>query len=194
MSLQENVTKNVLIRYYDSAVSSQIFWITAFTILTVFAAQVTIPVQPVPFTLQTMLVLLSGAFLGARNGAYSQILYLFLGIMGLPVFAQTPGSFGFANLFGPTGGYLLAFPLGAYLTGLIIEKRKTPFSIVMAMVIAQLIILAIGSTFLSIYLNDDLSSSLFAGALIFTLWDAIKIGAAASIYYSVSKKYSKLPS
>lgn len=194
MSIRENVSKNVVIKYGDSIISSQVFWVAAFTVLTALAAQVTVPVQPVPFTLQTMLVLLSGAFLGSRNGAYSQILYLFLGIIGLPVFAQTADGFGFARLFGPTGGYLLAFPLGAYITGLIIEKRNTLFTIIIAMILAQLTILAVGSTYLSIYMNNDLSSSLFAGALIFTIWDAIKIGAASSIYYAVSKKTSKLPS
>lgn len=190
--LFENIsTKNAIIKYSENIVSTKLFWVVSFSILTAFAAQVAVPVQPVPFTLQTMLVLLSGAFLGSKNGAYSQIVYLFAGIIGIPVFAT--GAFGPAVLFGPTGGYLLSFPLGAYIAGLIIEKRNSFLSVIAAFVIAQLTILAIGSSYLSIYLNSDLKSSLFAGAVIFTIWDIIKIGAASSIYFAVSKKYPKLP-
>ena len=105
--------------------SSKIFWITVFAILTSLSAQVAIPAKPVPFTLQTLLVLLSGALLGSRNGAYSQFLYLLMGIVGLPVFAQIPDApLGFSRIIGPTGGYLLAFPIAAYLVGFLIEKRK----------------------------------------------------------------------
>ena len=105
MPIQENVNKNVIDRYLSLAFASQLFWIVVFLILTALAAQITVPVQPVPFTLQTFIVLLAGAFLGARNGALSQILYLMMGIIGLPVFAQVPdGLFGVARIFGPTGG------------------------------------------------------------------------------------------
>ena len=191
MSLQENVSSGVLVRYGSKVVSSQLFWILAFSFLMVFAAQVAVPVEPVPFTLQTMLVLLSGAFLGSRNGAISQIIYLFLGFIGLPVFAGL--SFGFATLFGPTGGYLLAFPLGAYITGRIIGEKKNLFTIVTAMFIASLVIILVGASYLSVLFHGNFKEAFFAGALIFTVWDLIKIGAAASIYYTISKRYPKLP-
>lgn len=55
---------------FSSIKESELFWILSFTILTIISAQVSIPVKPVPFTLQTMIVLLAGAFLGAKNGAY----------------------------------------------------------------------------------------------------------------------------
>ena len=76
-----------------------------------------------------MIVLLAGAFLGAKNGAYSQLLYIFLGAIGLPVFAQTAdGTMGFARLIGPTGGYLLAFPIAAYLVGVLNRKESKIFN------------------------------------------------------------------
>lgn len=110
---------------FSSIKESELFWILSFTILTIISAQVSIPVKPVPFTLQTMIVLLAGAFLGAKNGAYSQIIYIFLGAIGLPVFAQTAdGTIGFARLIGPTGGYLLAFPIAAYLVGYMTGKNQ----------------------------------------------------------------------
>jgi len=90
--------------------------VSTFTALTAFGAQVAIPIGPVPITLQVLLVLLSGLVLGARLGFLSQVLYIFLGLLGLPLFAHL-GS-GLAVLYGPTGGYLLAFPLAALLTGM----------------------------------------------------------------------------
>jgi hypothetical protein len=86
----------------------QVFWIVTFAALTAVGARFEIFQYPVPFTLQTMFVLLAGAFLGARNGALSQILYLGVGAVGLPVFAAG-GAMGILRLIGPTGGYLLAF-------------------------------------------------------------------------------------
>jgi len=83
------------------------------------AAQVSIPLPgtPVPMTLQPMAVLLVGGLLGAPLGALSMILYLAMGAAGLPVFTPTVPLVGVARLFGPTGGYLLAYPVAAYAAG-----------------------------------------------------------------------------
>jgi biotin transport system substrate-specific component len=158
--------------------------------LTAIAAQVTIPVKPVPFTLQTVIVVLSGAFLGAKNGAYSQVLYLLLGIIGLPVFANTPdGLYGIGRLFGPTGGYLLAFPLAAFLTGYLIEKSNKYINVVLAMFAGNVLIIVLGVFYLDLILVHNFSESLKAGAVIFSLWTVIKVLASAGIYFSV-KRYS----
>jgi len=106
----------------ESSVLTQLLWITTFAVATALGARVEIPHYPVPFTLQTMVVLLAGAFLGARNGAYSQILYLGAGLIGLPVFAG--GAFGFMKIAGPTGGYLLAFPIAAAAAGYLVRMHK----------------------------------------------------------------------
>lgn len=90
------------------------------TALTAAAAQVSVhlPFTPVPLTLQPMVVLVGAAVLGPRLGFASQALYLVLGIVGLPVFAASPLlSQGAARLLGPTGGYLLAYPFAACITG-----------------------------------------------------------------------------
>ncbi|MDQ3557294.1 MAG: biotin transporter BioY, partial [Gemmatimonadota bacterium] len=83
---------------------------------TTVAAKLAVPLPgtPVPFTLQPLVVLLAGALLGARLGAASQTLYLLAGAAGLPIFAAGGGV---AYLFGPTGGYLLAYPAAAFLVG-----------------------------------------------------------------------------
>ena len=134
MALKGRIKSNPLIHIITKIRKSELFWIFTFSLLTFFSAQVIVPVQPVPFTLQTMLVLLSGAFLGSRNGAYSQVLYLAAGILGLPVYAGY--SFGIAKLFGPTGGYLLSFPFAAFLAGYIIEKNKSSISIITSFLIS----------------------------------------------------------
>lgn len=98
--------------------------VVAATAATALAAQVSIPFEPIPFTLQPMVVLLGAAALGSRLGAYAQVLYLVLGVVGLPVFASSPFlPQGFGRLIGPTGGFLLAYPAAAYLTGLLAERR-----------------------------------------------------------------------
>ena len=95
------------------------------TALTAAAAQVSVPLPftPVPFTLQPMVVLLGGAALGSRLGMASQVLYLLLGVAGLPVFAASPVlPQGILRLVGPTGGYLMSYPLAALVTGTLAER------------------------------------------------------------------------
>ena len=95
------------------------------TALTALAAQISVPLPftPVPFTLQPMVVLLGGAALGARLGAASQALYLLLGLAGLPVFAASPLlPQGAARLIGPTAGFLLSYPLAAFVAGWLAER------------------------------------------------------------------------
>lgn len=99
--------------------------IALFAALTaVMALFVTIPLpfSPVPITGQTFAVMLAGALLGARKGAFSQLIYILLGIAGLPVFAG--GLAGLSVLAGPRGGFLWGFVLGAYLIGKLVEKRR----------------------------------------------------------------------
>lgn len=92
--------------------------VTAMTGLTVLAARIAVPLPwtPVPATFQVAAVILTGAALGARRGAMAQLLYLLLGVCGLPVFAATTPA-GPAVVLSPTFGYLLAFPAAAWLAG-----------------------------------------------------------------------------
>lgn len=194
MAIKENVKTNKFVQILSIVRASELFWISSFAILTAIAAQITIPVKPVPFTLQTMIVLLAGAFLGARNGAYSQILYLALGAIGLPVFAQTPeGGIGFARLFGPTGGYLIAFPIAAYLIGSLVKKNQKYIHVVVSMFFGSVLILLIGTIYLNIAYLRDFTEALNAGAAVFSIWMVVKVFAAASIYFGISKKQKHLP-
>src|SRR5690242_10373101 len=95
------------------------------TALTAAAAQVSVPLPftPVPFTLQPMVVLLGGLALGSRLGVASQVLYLALGVAGLPVFASSATlAPGVLRLLGPTGGYLMSYPFAALVVGALAER------------------------------------------------------------------------
>lgn len=105
----------------------------------------------VPVSLQSMLVVLAPFLIGKRNGTIAVGLYLLAGFAGLPVFAG--GSSGLAKLWGPTGGFLLSFPLAAFVTGLLAEKggALSPVKVLGAMLMGQLLILLTGFTWLVIY-------------------------------------------
>jgi len=159
------------------------------TVLTIVAAQVSIPLPftPVPFTLQPMVVLLGGAALGARLGMSSQILYLALGIAGLPVFAASPIlPQGFARLLGPTGGYLMSYPLAAFITGYLAQRGfdRRYLTSVLAMVAGLAVIFSCGVLWLARGLSatgGGLSAALSAGLYPFVIADVIKLCLAASI-------------
>ena len=95
-----------------------------FGALTAIGALVSIPLQPVPVTLQTLFLYLAGSLLGGSLGALSQLIYLVLGVIGLPVFSG--GKAGLGVFLGPTGGYLIGFVAGAFVTGKIVRWRDNP--------------------------------------------------------------------
>jgi len=183
-----------LTQLISSVKESELFWIVSFSILTAVSAQVSIPIKPVPFTLQTMIVLLAGAFLGARNGAYSQVIYIILGAIGLPVFAQTAdGTIGLARLLGSTGGYLFAFPVAAYLVGYLTEKNQKYLTVIISMFVTELVVILVGTLYLYAAYLHNFVDAVKAGAAIFTVWMVVKVFAAATIYFAVSKKQPRLP-
>lgn len=174
-----------------SSALAQSAWIVFFAALTAAGAQVQIPHQPVPFTLQTFFVLLSAAFLGSRNGSASQLLYLGVGLIGAPIF--TAGGFGAARLFGPTGGYLLSFPIAALLIGYLVRQRKGFLWTLIAMFLGLVVVFTLGTSFLNLFYLHDFKQAFVGGFLIFSWWDVLKLFAAAGIYNEFGKRYRKLP-
>jgi len=158
------------------------------TLLTVVAAQISVPLTftPVPFTFQPMLVLVGGAALGARLGATSQILYLALGIAGLPVFAASPIlPQGALRLLGPTGGYLMAYPIAAFVAGYLAERGfdRRYWTSFAAMAAGLAIVFAFGVTWLATFVAPTAG---FTGALAAGFWpfigaDLIKLAIAAGM-------------
>src|SRR3954469_8913803 len=105
---------------------STIGWTFGFALALTAAAQITIPIPgtPVPFTLQPLVVVLAGLMLGPVAGAASMLIYLAAGAAGLPVFSPV-GLPGVARLFGPTGGYLIAYPVAAFTAGKLAGTQPT---------------------------------------------------------------------
>lgn len=151
--------------------------VVVFAIATALSAkvQLSLPGTPVPFTFQPLVVLLAGALLGARMGAASQVLYLAAGTLGLPAFAFGGGA---AYLLGPTGGYLLAYPLAAAVVGAL-AGASLP-RIVAAMLAGLAVIYAGGVSWLAITMGPE--AVLAMGLLPFLLADLVKVavGAAAA--------------
>ena len=161
------------------------FWILTFAILTAVGAQIEIPHQPVPYTMQTLFVLLAGAVLGKRNGPISMGLYLSLGLVGLPVFSGA--GFGLARILGPTGGYLLAFPIAAFVVGYLVPLRMNFGWILASMIVGLLIVFSLGTVQLNLVYMHDWTGAFASGFLIFSWWDAVKLVAAATIAWQYRK-------
>src|SRR6266513_4171197 len=127
--------------------------VLAFSLLNALAAQIALPIGPVPITGQTFAVLLTGALLGSRLGAAALIAYLVEGAVGLPFFAG--GSGGLAHILGPTGGYLVAFPAAAFVTGAFAEHgwdKRYPTAVA-AMAIGSAIVFLGGWAWFAILTN-----------------------------------------
>ena len=143
------------------------------------AAQVRIPLAPIPLTAQDFAVILVGATLGMRRGFLALAAYLAEGLLGLPVFAGLGA--GPAHLLGPTGGYLIAFPLAAGLMGLSAEcgwtRKIVPCLISVAA--ANALILSLGIAWASVLLGSK--AAIAAGLLPFAIWNPIKVVAAAGL-------------
>jgi len=147
------------------------------------AAQVSIPLPgtPVPMTLQPMAVLLVGGLLGARFGALSMILYLAMGAAGLPVFTPTVPLVGIARLVGPTGGYLLAYPVAAWAVGALLTPgwqpgvSRTQWVRTALAVLAGLVLIHLGGLAQLLILTGNLSAAARFGTVPFLLGDLLKI-------------------
>jgi len=152
-----------------------------FGALTAIGAWIIIPFPLVPITLQTLFLSLAAALLGGYLGALSQIIYICLGIIGLPVFSG--GKAGFGVLMGPTGGYLVGFILGAYITGKLIELREKPgFAWMTGSMFAGLaVIYALGIIQLMVVAQLSLEKALAVGFLPIIPGEFIKMPAAAYI-------------
>jgi len=156
------------------------------TVATIAAAQVSIPLPftPVPFTLQPMVVLLAGAALGSRLGMASQIAYLALGLAGLPVFAASPLPQGAARLLGPTGGYLMSYPLAAFVAGYLAERGfdRRYLTSVLAMGAGLAIVFTCGILWLAYGTpHAGLSAAIATGLVPFLPADVFKIFLAATV-------------
>jgi biotin transport system substrate-specific component len=153
------------------------------TLFVALCAHITIPLTPftpVPLTVQNLAVLLVGLLLGSRRGFAALTLYLLEGMAGLPVFSPI-GPGGIAQLFGPTGGFLLAYPLVAFVAGYIFERgSKTFLRGVLASLAGELLLFLGGLSWLYA-LTHSLAKAAYLGLYWFVAAEVIKIMFAAAI-------------
>jgi biotin transport system substrate-specific component len=164
----------------------QVVVVVFFALLTAVSAyiEVPLPFTPVPLTFQTLVVSLAGVLLGARLGAASQALYVAAGALGAPVFAG--GAAGIVHLLGPTGGYLLSFPLAAAVTGVLAARVRSDRSLLdaarlyVAILLGTFVVFIGGASQLAL-LTGDVASAIELGVLPFLLGDVLKVALALLI-------------
>ena len=157
--------------------------------LVAVCAHIALPLYftPVPLTLQTLAVLLLGLLLSPRLAAATLCAYLVEGALGLPVFAPSPLALsGIAHLFGPTGGYLLAYPLAAATASFLWHRtgwntRRGFTSVLLSAAAGSLPILALGALWLGVFSHASVQNVLSLAVLPFLPGDALKIVAAAGL-------------
>ena len=159
----------------------QVGLVIGFSLLTALAAQIVIPIGPVPITGQTFGVLLTGALLGSRLGAMAMIAYLIEGASGLPFFAG--GHFGLVHLMGPTGGYLVAFPAAAFITGAFAEHGwdRRFFSAAAAMAIGSIVIIVCGCVWFALLTHINILAAFRLTVAPFIPGDIVKTALAAAV-------------
>lgn len=168
--------------------------VSLFAALTAVGAFIKIPIPHVPFTLQTLMVMFAGLILGSRRGALSQVLYLVLGLMGLPIFAQGGGP---AYILQPSFGFLLGFAPGAFVIGKILDGEKSPSyaRILASLLLGQGVIYLFGLPYLYLNLNFilhktiSISSVFMAGFLVFLPGDILKTVIAALLAPPIRKRF-----
>ena len=169
------------------------FCVVSFILLTSFGAFVRIPLpfSPVPITLQTLFVLLSGALLGSKLGFITQASYILLGIIGLPIF--TGAGSGLSYFLGPTAGYLIGFVLVSFWLGRIIKKTSGNFLLSLAIFcLASLVILCFGVIWLKLIFGYGFSKLLLIGFIPFVPGDMLKALIATVLYLKLKSRIEEI--
>ena len=156
----------------------QVLAVLAGSMLLALSARVTVPFWPVPMTMQVLAVFVIGAAYGRKLALATLLAYLAEGAIGLPVFA---GGAGLAYMAGPTGGYLVGFAVAAVIAGWASDRGfdRNPFKLFAAMLVGELVILALGAGWLVVLFGADKAIAYGVGPFIVT--DLVKVALAAAI-------------
>lgn len=146
-----------------------------FTAITAIMAQIAIPLpfSPVPITMQPFAIFMAAIILGSRLGFISQLIYVLLGAIGIPVFTGFSGGLGV--IMGPTGGFIIGFPIMAFIIGKISDKKMNMAINVAIMIAGILACYSIGVVQLSYVTGMDISKSIAVGALPYIPFDIVKV-------------------
>ena len=159
-----------------------------FAAITAVLAQISIPLPftTVPLTMQIFAVALTGLLLGSKRGFVAILIYVLLGAIGLPVFAQMSGGLGV--LLGPTGGFLLGCPFMAFVIGYISERTSSKLYILLSMVLGLVVVYITGTIMYSVVTNSTIKDSIMYCVVPFVVVDLIKLFLATSVGVLVSKR------
>ncbi|KEH92736.1 BioY family protein [Clostridium botulinum C/D str. BKT12695] len=165
--------------------------VAMFTAITAVLAQISIPLPftTVPITMQVFAIYLSEIILGRKLGFISQIVYLLLGSIGAPVFAHFSG--GMQCVLGPTGGFLIGFPIVTYIIGMIPDKKLSVIKSISLLIISIILLYAMGVIQLSIVTKISLSKAIIIGALPFIPLDIVKIIVAYVVGIKIRERLEK---
>lgn len=159
--------------------------VVAGTLFVTFCAQISLPLYftPVPLTLQPFAVLVIGLLLSPQLAASTLAAYLAEGAIGMPVFSPSPLPLsGLAHLFGPTGGYLLSYPLAAFLISYLWRRSNRGFALALASAaVGNLVILSVGALWLATLTHASAQAIVTQAIVPFLPGDALKIAAAAAL-------------
>lgn len=167
--------------------TKEMILVALFAALTAVGAFIKIPLGTVPITLQLLFTVLAGIMLGAKLGALSQLIYMIIGLFGVPVFAGGTG--GITNIISPSFGYVIGFILGAYVIGKIAEGQTNPslVRLFVASVAGVIVIYAIGVPYLYFIMNNvsgkimTFSNALKFGLIVFIPGDLLKCVIASAL-------------
>lgn len=172
---------------------SRVIGVSVFVVLTILGAFVRIPLPftPVPVTLQTFFVLLSGLFLGSRLAGIAQFSYVLLGIAGLPVFTGASG--GIPHLLGPTGGYLFGFVVASMYVGRFARRVEDNFfSLIVLLMAGDFILLCCGVLWLKCITGFSFAKLFYMGFMPFVAGDVLKIFAAAGLFLKLKSRLKEV--
>lgn len=178
--MSQSLTQATALRSRATEITRQAALIVSASIFVAIAAHIYLPIPgtPVPLTVQNLAVLLVGLTLGSRRGFAALALYLVEGAMGLPVFSPT-GAPGLLHLIGPTGGYLIAYPLVAGLTGYIFECGKQSFArAAFAAIAGEIILFVTGISWLYV-ITGSFAQAISFGLYWFVFAEIMKVLIAA---------------
>jgi biotin transport system substrate-specific component len=180
--MQKSVAQRLSVSEQVAAVPRQLLIIVGASLLVAISARFSLPLPftPIPLTMQNLAVLVVGLALGSRRGFAALALYLAQGAAGLPFFSG--GAYGLAALLGPTGGYLLSYPLVAFVAGWIVERTAKDFRhALLASICAELVLFACGISYLVALTHVSWLQAASFGLYHFVFAEVMKVTAAAGI-------------
>lgn len=180
----------IILKNKSSKSVLNLVYIAMFTAVIIICSQIQIPAA-VPFTLQTLAIFTAGGILGCKRGFISVLIYVLLGLIGMPVFSGFKGGAGV--LFGPTGGYIIGFIFTVLIVGFFADNfGRVVWSLVVSMVLGLLVCYLFGTIWFVIVYNNSISGMSVSSALMmcvvpFLPFDALKILASVILINRLDK-------